>query len=197
MSPTTRTESPTRAISSSGGSISRHSRCKTGISSFTPAASTRHADHSPLPSRPPPSAPSATVRTSKLTSGLPAGNSIGNCPPAAARSPRGNRTPSSRIPCTRRPDGRLSVRPVRPWLSISKSVSYSVAPEAWHHDDVVSRHAHARPSASPGVSSAAATSAGSDAAAGSKENSATVTGSGSAVTDSGGTSLSRRLITRG
>ena len=196
-SPTMRFEPPTKAISNSGGSRSRHSCWSTGISSFAADASTRQADQRPLPNRLPTLVPSVIVRTSRVTSGLPAGSSIGTCPPAAARSPSGNRTPSSRIPCTRRPGGRLSDRLVRPRLSMSKSVSYSVAPEAWHHDDVISRHTHARPSTPPGASSAAATSAESKAVAGSKENSATVTGPASAEADSGGTSLSRRLTTKG
>ena len=80
---------------------------------------------------------------------------------------------------------------------MSKSVSYSVAPEEWHHTVAISRHAHARASSPPGASSAAGISLGSEAAAGSKENSASVTAVDSAKADSGGTSVSRRLTTCG
>ena len=184
-------------IASSGGKSSRHSRCKTGMSSFGPSGSTRQAGHG-LPSiRPATVSPSATVRTIRVTRALPTGSSIGTSPPAAIRDPRGSRTPSSSSPCSRRPAGRLSDRLVRPWLSMSNSDSYSVSPEAWHHAVVISRHAHALASLLPGTSSAAAIPLGSAAVTGVKENSATVIPTGSTTADSGGTSVSRWLTTCG
>ena len=84
------------------------------MSSFTPGGATLQADHSPFPSLPITLSWSTTVRTSNVTSGLPAGSVIGTCPPAAARSPSGSLTPSRRIPCTRRPGGIVSDRLIRP-----------------------------------------------------------------------------------